>query len=80
VHALDLDATVRTVVADRLRVTPERLTRDSDLEELGLDDAAALSVLVAVEDVLEVRFPDDFFDGVRTYGELTAAIRIAVGG
>ncbi len=79
-HAVDLDAAVREVVADRLRVTPDRLTRDCDLESLGLDDDTAVSVLVGVEDVLDVRFPDDFFDGVRTYGDLTSAVRMAVGG
>ncbi len=77
---LDLDAAVRGVVADRLRVSPDRLTRDCDLEALGLDDDTAVSVLVGVEDVLDVRFPDDFFDGVRTYGDLATAVRVAVGG
>lgn len=79
-HVLELDATVRRVVADALRVPPARLTPDSDLDELGLDDASALGVLVGVEDALDMRFPDDFLLGVRTYGELTRAVRMAVGG
>jgi acyl carrier protein len=79
VHQSELDDAVRHVVAERLHVAPERLTLDSDLDDLGLDDAAAVSVLTGVEDVLEVRFPDDFFDGLRTYGDLTAAVRVAVG-
>ena len=78
-HQSELDDAVRHVVAERLHVAPERLTLDSDLDDLGLDDEAAASVLTGVEDALEVRFPDDFFDGLRTYGDLTAAVRVAVG-
>lgn len=76
----DLDVTLRTAIARQLRVSPEQLTRDSDLESLGLDDdATAIGVLEAVEDVLEVRFPDDFLDGLHTFGQFTSAVRVAVG-
>ena len=78
---IDLDAVVRDVVCDRLGVGPEQLTVDCDLTALGLaDEDTSTSVLVGVEDVLDVRFPDDFLDGVRTYGDLTTAVRVAVGG
>lgn len=78
--ALDLDDTVRLAVARQLRVAPDSLTLDRALEDLGLDDdETAIGVIEAVEDVLEVRFPDDFLDGVHTYGQLTSAVRIAVG-
>jgi acyl carrier protein len=80
VQATGLEATVRSVVAQQLSVPPDTLTGDSQLEELGLDDHAALLVLAAVEDKLDVRFPDDFLDGLQTYGELAAAVRIAVRG
>jgi acyl carrier protein len=80
VSALDLDDTVRFAVARQLRVPPDTLTLDRALEDLGLDDdETAVGVIEAVEDVLEVRFPDDFLDGVHTYGQLTSAVRIAVG-
>jgi acyl carrier protein len=79
VIAPDLDGTVRTVVAQQLNVAPDHLTVDLDLDELGVDGERALSLLVAVEDALDVRFPDDFFDGVRTYGQLENAVRVAVG-
>jgi len=75
-----LEATVRSVVAQQLSVPPDTLTGDSQLDALGVDDAVALQVLQAVEDELDVRFPDDFFDGLQTYGELAAAVRVAVRG
>jgi acyl carrier protein len=74
------ETTVRAVVARQLRVSPEDLTVDLDLtRDLGLDDDAALDVLYAVEEALDVRFPDDFLDGVVTYGDLTSAVRISLG-
>lgn len=76
----DLDVILREAIARQLRVSPEELTVDLDLESVGLDDdATAIGVLEAVEDILDVRFPDDFLDGLRTYGQLTSAVRIAVG-
>jgi acyl carrier protein len=76
----DTQATVRAVVARQLRVSPDDLTVDLDLTaDLGLDDEAALDVLCAVEEALDVRFPDDFLDGVQTYGDLTSAVRISLG-
>ncbi|MBI4939613.1 MAG: acyl carrier protein [Actinobacteria bacterium] len=79
-QAPDLDGTVRHVVAAHLDLAPEVLTVDLALGDLGLDDDCAFELLVAVEEALDVRFPDDFFDGVTTYGELTTAVRVAVGG
>ena len=78
-RATDLDATVRHVLARHLDMAPDQLTADVDLAEAGLDDDTALVVLEDVEDALEMRFPDDFFDGLTTYADLTAAVRVAVG-
>jgi acyl carrier protein len=76
----DLDGTVRIVLARQLRVPPDTLTHDLRLtDDLGLEGDLALDVLEAVEEQLDVRFPDDFFDGLRTYGDLTSAVRVAVG-
>jgi acyl carrier protein len=79
VQAPELDGTVRDVVARQLDVPPHTLTHDVDLDHLVDDDDRALSLLLAVEDALDVRFPDDFLDGVRTYGELQTAVRVAIG-
>ena len=76
----DIDDTVRSAVSRLLQVPADTLTGDADLEDdLGLDDDSALAVMSAVEDALDVRFPDDFLDGVQTYGELAAAIKVAIG-
>jgi acyl carrier protein len=80
VSAPDLDVSLRETVARQLQIPPDHLTVDRDLHTLGLgDDHTAVGVLEAVEDLLDVRFPDDFLDGVQTYGQLRSAVRIAVG-
>lgn len=74
-----IDETLRTVIARHLDVPPTELTTESSLEELGLDDDLASLMLGAVGDELELRFPDDFLDGLDTYGKLHSAVLMAVG-
>ena len=79
-ESVDLEATVRGAVTRLLHVPEERLTVQTPLLELGIDEETGLDVLVIVEDALDVRFPDDFLEGLHTYGDLTSAVRRAVGG
>ena len=79
--APDLDESLRVAIARQLQVPPDDLTVEADLTALGLDDDdTAVGLLEAVEDLLDVRFPDDFLEGVETYGQLASAVRIAIGG
>jgi acyl carrier protein len=80
VESVDLEATVRGAVTRLLDVPEDRLTVQTPLVELGIDEETGLDVLVVVEDALDVRFPDDFLEGLHTYGDLTSAVRRAVGG
>ena len=79
-ESVDLEATVRGAVTRLLDVPEDRLTVQTPLEDLGMDDDTGFAVLVVVEDALDVRFPDDFLEGLHTYGDLTSAVRRAVGG
>jgi acyl carrier protein len=80
VDSVDLEATVRGAVTRLLDVPADRLTVQTPLVDLGMDDDTGFAVLVVVEDALDVRFPDDFLEGLHTYGDLTSAVRRAVGG
>jgi acyl carrier protein len=80
VESVDLEATVRDAVTRTLDITEDRLTVQTPLVDLGLDEDNGVDVLVQVEDALDVRFPDDFLEGLHTYGDLTSAVRRAVGG
>jgi hypothetical protein len=44
-----------------------------------LDDDDALALMIAVEAALDVRFPDDFLEGITTFDQFTRAVRLAVG-
>ncbi len=79
-ESVDLEATVRDAVTRTLDITEDRLTVQTPLVDLGLDEDTGVDVLVHVEDALDVRFPDDFLEGLHTYGDLTSAVRRAVGG
>ncbi len=79
-HGAQLEEAVRTVLAQHLDIPPTHITEEFSLLDLGLeDDDRAHQLLGAVGEQLDCRFPDDFFDGLDTYGQLTSAVRIAVG-
>ena len=74
----DLGDQVIILIADHLRMDPENMRVNLDAEPLG-DDEQAWVLVSAVEDALDVRFPDDFLDGVLTYADFTEAVKRAVG-
>ena len=74
-----VDLTVRAVVARQLQLPPDDVTADLDLNDAVGDDDRATALLAAMGRALDVRFPDDFLDGLRTYGELSTAVRVSVG-
>jgi acyl carrier protein len=69
---------VINLIADHLQMDPKNMQASLDVRPLGDDDQAWVLVS-AVEDALDVRFPDDFLDGVLTYADFTEAVRRAVG-
>ena len=79
VLASDLDPAIREAVATALARPSDELTAETDLLADFSDDARALSLIVSVEDALDVRLPDDFLDGITTFGDFARAVRLAVG-
>jgi acyl carrier protein len=75
-----LDLMVRAVVARQLRVPADDLAAELHLEhDLGVTEHDAPQLLSAMGQALDVTFPDDFLDGVHTYGDLTSAVKISLG-
>jgi acyl carrier protein len=73
------DLTVRAVVARQVRIPPDDITGDLNLQaDLGIRGADGQELLVAMGEALDARFPDDFLDGIRTYADLTAAVRVSL--
>jgi acyl carrier protein len=75
-----LDLAVRTVVARQLSVPADDLTSGLRLhDDLGVTAEHAPRLLSAMGEALDVRFPDDFLEGVHTYGDLTSAVKLSLG-
>jgi acyl carrier protein len=75
-----LDLMVRTVVARQLRLPPDDLTGELDLQhDLGMNEDRGCELLSAMGEALDVSFPDDFLDGLQTYADLTTAVRVSLG-
>lgn len=74
-----IDLTVRAVVARQLQLPPGDVTADLDLNDAVSDERAATALLTAMGHALDVRFPDDFLEGLQTYGDLSSAVRVSVG-
>jgi acyl carrier protein len=74
----DINTLIRAVLAEhgRLSVDPQTLTDTDDLHEAGLSSHATVSVMVAIEDALDIEFPDRLLNR-RTF-ESIAALRDAV--
>ncbi|MFI7587608.1 acyl carrier protein [Spongisporangium articulatum] len=73
-----MDLMVRAVVARQLQVPPDDVTADLDLYECMIDDEQAVALLAEMGRALDVRFPDDFLDGLHTYADLTTAVRVSL--
>lgn len=68
-------------VAEHLGLTLPELQPDALLaEDLGIDSLAAVELVMALEDLYDIRLPDEALADVHTYGDLVAALgsRLAV--
>lgn len=74
----DITTLIRAVLAEHGRLSADALAlADSDdLHEAGLSSHATVSVMVAIEDALDLEFPDRFLNR-RTFASI-ASLRDAV--
>ena len=70
---MELHAVIRNVLADhgRRSVDAETLDESADLHEAGLSSHATVAVMVAIEDALDIEFPDRMLNR-RTFGSIEA--------
>ena len=74
-----LDLRVRSAVARQVRIPPDELTGDLRLvHDLGVTREREAALLSAMGEALDAVFPDDFLDGLETYGELASAVRVSL--
>lgn len=70
---MELHVLIRNVLADhgRLSVDAAALDPSSDLHEAGLSSHATVAVMVAIEDALDIEFPDRMLNR-RTFESIEA--------
>jgi acyl carrier protein len=73
-----IDEQIRRVLADngRMPVDVATLADDADLYRAGLSSRACVSVMLALEEVFDVEFPEDMLRKA-TFGSV-AAVRVAI--
>ena len=71
----DLAETLRTLVADKLRVSPQNIRGDSDLvSDLGADSLAVVELMMALEETFGISVPEDDAEHVRTFDDVLALL------
>ena len=67
--------TILEILAREARVAATDIQETSDLVgELGIDSPKALQVLVEIEDRLDIEIADEDVAGLRTVGDILAAV------
>ena len=52
-------AIARKILAEQLNISLERITTDIPYSELGADSMDIVEVIVALEDIYDIKFPED---------------------
>jgi acyl carrier protein len=75
----EFESAVRSVMVTKLAIPADALRQDASLStDLQVNDDLGSELMGALGDALEVRFPDDFLDGIYTYGQLSSAVRLSL--
>lgn len=74
--ATDILQALRAIVAQkRLRASVDEASLNKPFKELGLDSLDVFDVIVALEDKLGVKLPDDVMMGLKSVNDLVAALQ-----
>jgi acyl carrier protein len=81
-EASPVEQMVRNALASLMRVTPDRLSLDATLDQLGVDSVMAMALVIELEDALGLTVPlgpDGPLHGTRTIREVAARFERLVG-
>ena len=70
----------RTILAEQLGMDPELITWDTTFEEIDADSIDIVEMLMALEDIYDVEFPEDNLEDYKTMGSLIKALYQVIGG
>lgn len=64
----------RKILAEQLGMAPESITWDTSFEEIDADSIDIVEMLMALEDIYDVEFPEDNLEDYKTMGTLIKAL------
>ena len=67
---MQIEHTVREIIAQVGDVLPEQVTMDLELVKLGVDSLMALSIISKVEKRFKVQIPENQLRGIRTLRQI----------
>ena len=70
----ELAQRVLKVIADTQRIPLERVTIDSNFEELGIDSMDGVNILFALENEFDITIPDEAAKQIRTPREMVEGV------
>ena len=69
-----LNDVVFEVIAREQRCSPENLTLETRLEDLGIDSLRAITILYQLEEQFEIEVPNELIETIVTIGDIVTNI------
>jgi acyl carrier protein len=69
-----LNDVVFEVIAREQRCSPESLTLETRLEDLGIDSLRAITILYQLEEQFEIEVPNELIETIVTIGDIVTSI------
>jgi acyl carrier protein len=71
---------IKAIVADKLRINPEKITAESSLrDDLGMDSFGAVEVIFEIEDAFNINVPQEDASNINTFKDMVDAVMELVG-
>lgn len=70
---MDTLETIKQILSEKEEIAPERVTKESTLEDLGLDSLSAMELICELEDRLDIDLGDDVYN-IKTIGEFISHV------
>ena len=64
----------RKILAEQLNINPDDITMETTFEEIEADSIDIVEMIMALEDIYDVEFPEDDLEDYPVMGELIKAL------
>lgn len=71
---MDTFEKISRIVADNTDISPESISPETTLNELGLDSIDLVDLVMEIEEAFSVTIPDEEFEGIKSVSDIVALI------